>query len=357
MSTRPAPPFSPTQVKKTRRAARRGTGDTTLRDVARLAGVSAITVSRALKTPSVVAPETLTRIQDAVSRTGYVPNLIAGGLASNRSGLVAALVPTIAGSVFLDTVQALTDAFDEAGFQLMLGQSGYSGIREDALINAIVGRRPDGIVLTGIMHSPEGRRRLLASGIPVVETWDLTPTPIDMLVGFSHEKVGREVADFLFAKGYRNPAIVSAEDYRAGLRRSAFAARMRSLGIADLPARIVPAPTTLRHGREGFSDLLAENAEKGAKIDVVFCSSDVLAHGVITEAQARGLNVPKDIAVMGFGDLAFAAFTHPALTTVHIDGMAIGYQAARFIIDRIEGSDMGARVRDIGFSIVERDSV
>ena len=339
--------------KRTRRAARRGTGDTTLADVAKLAGVSAITVSRALKTPTVVAPETLARIQEAVARTGYVPNLIAGGLASNRSGLVAALVPTIAGSVFLDTVQALTDAFDQAGFQLMLGQSGYSGSREDALINAIVGRRPDGIVLTGILHSPEGRRRLLASGIPVVETWDLTPTPIDMLIGFSHERVGMEVADFLYAKGYRRPAIVTAEDYRAGLRRFGFEHRMRSLGVIDLPTRVVQAPTTLRHGREGYSDLLAS----GAALDVVFCSSDVLAHGVITEAQARGLRVPDDVAVMGFGDLAFASFTHPALTTVHIDGMAIGHQAARFIIDCIEGTDIGERVRDIGFSIVERDSV
>ncbi len=342
----------PERVKKLRRAARRGTGDTTLNDVAKLAGVSAITVSRALKTPSIVAPETLARIQDAVSRTGYVPNLMAGGLASNRSGLVAALVPTIAGSVFLETVQALTDAFDNAGCQLILGQSGYGGFREDALINAIVGRRPDGIVLTGIMHSPEGRKRLLASGIPVVETWDLTPTPIDMLVGFSHEKVGREVADYLYAKGYRHPAIVTADDYRAGLRRSGFVQRMLALGVAQLPVHVVPAPTSLRDGREGLSALLLQAPD----IDVVFCSSDVLAHGVLTEAQARGIEVPRDIAVMGFGDLAFASYVHPALTTVRIDGGAIGRQAAQFIMDRIEGRDVGERVRDIGFSIVSRQS-
>ncbi len=342
------------RVPKLRRAARRGTGDTTLNDVAKLAGVSAITVSRALKTPSIVAPETLSRIQDAVSRTGYIPNLLAGGLASNRSGLVAALVPTIAGSVFLETVQALTDAFDEAGCQLMLGQSGYSGFREDALINAIVGRRPDGIVLTGIMHSPEGRRRLLSSGIPVVETWDLTPTPIDMLVGFSHEKVGREVADFLFAQGYRRPAIVTADDYRAGLRRAGFEQRIQALGVAPVPVHVVPAPTTLRDGREGLSALLSEASSPG--IDVVFCSSDVLAHGVVTEAQARGIAVPRDIAVMGFGDLAFASYIHPALTTVHIDGGAIGRQAAQFIMDRIDGREIGERVRDIGFSILSRQS-
>ena len=338
--------------KNTVKRPRRGTGDTTLADVAKLAGVSAITASRALKTPDRVAPETLTRIQDAVSRTGYVRNLMAGGLASNRSGLVAALVPTIAGSVFLDTVQALTDAFDEAGCQLILGQTGYGGFREDALIDAIVGRRPDGIVLTGIMHSTDGRRRLLASGIPVVETWDLTPTPIDMLVGFSHERVGMEVADFLYAKGYRRPAIVTADDYRAGLRRSGFEHRMRALGIASVPLCEVSAPTTLRDGREGLAQLLTA----GQKIDAVFCSSDVLAHGVITEAHARGLDVPRDIAVVGFGDLAFAPYIHPALTTVDIDGAAIGRQAARFILDRIEGRDVGERVRDIGFAIVERES-
>lgn len=335
------------------RAPRRGTGNTTLNDVARLAGVSAITVSRALKRPAVVAPATLARIHDAVARTGYVPNLMAGGLASNRSGLIAALVPTIAGSVFLDTVQALTDACDAAGCQLMLGQSGYTGFREDALINAIVGRRPDGIVLTGIMHSPEGRRKLLASGIPVVETWDLTPTPIDMLVGFSHERVGMEVADFLYRRGYRHPAMVTADDYRAGLRRSGFEARMRSLGVNLVNVRTVSAPTTLQHGREGYAQLLAD----GVPVDVVFCSSDVLAQGVMTEAQARGLRVPADIGVMGFGDLAYASFLHPALTTVHIDGKTIGQQAAQFIFDRIEGREVAERIRDIGFSLVQRDSV
>jgi LacI family gluconate utilization system Gnt-I transcriptional repressor len=173
---------------------RRGSGAVTLHDVAKLAGVAPITASRALNTPSRCPPKCARKVADAVARTGYVPNRLAGGLASTRSRLVAAVVPTISGPVFLETVQSLTEALAERGYQLMLGQSGYSGSREDALLEAIIGRRPDGIVLTGIMHSAEGRRRLLAAGIPVVETWDLTPTPIDMLVGFSHVEVGRAVA-------------------------------------------------------------------------------------------------------------------------------------------------------------------
>ena len=336
------------------RAARRGSGGLKLEDVAKLAGVSAITVSRALNTPDAVSPATLLRVREAIARTGYVPNLMAGALASNRSRLVAALVPTIAGPVFLETIQALTEALDAAGTQLMLGQTGYTGAREDALIDAIVGRRPDGIVLTGIMRSGEGRKRLLASGIPVVETWDLTPTPIDMLVGFSHEKVGEAVAEHLYGLGYRHPAIVTAGDQRALLRRAGFERRMRELGVRKVAAwDVAEPPTTLGHGRAALAGLIAS----GGKVDSAFCSSDALAHGVITEAQARGLVIPRDLAVMGFGDLGFAAHTHPALTTVRIDGTAIGRQAARFILQRVAGEDVGDKVRDLGFSIVVRESV
>ncbi len=338
--------------KKPARAARPGTGGITLSDVARLAGVSSITVSRALNTPAALSPETMERVRSAITRSGYVPNLVAGGLASNRSRLVAALVPTVAGPVFLETIQALTDALAEAGCQLMLGQSGYTGAREDALLDAIIGRRPDGIVLTGIMHSAQGRRRLLASGIPVVETWDITPTPIDMIVGFSHEKVGVAVADYLYGQGYRRPGVVIAEDQRAMRRRAGFEDRLAELGVHGIPVCSVPAPSSLANGRAGFADLRARHPD----IDVVFCGSDVIAHGVITEAQALGLSIPGDVAVMGFGDLPFAAFTHPSLSTVRIDGTSIGRQAAKFILDRAENRDVGPRVRDFGFTITKRAS-
>ena len=321
-------------------------------DVAKVAGVSAITASRALNTPQKVSPDALKRVRDAVERTGYVPNMLAGGLASSRSRLVAALVPTIAGPVFLETVQALTEALAVSGYQLMLGQSGYGGAREDALLDAIIGRRPDGIVLTGIMHSAEGRRRLLGAGIPVVETWDLTPTPIDMLVGFSHEKVGKAVAEYLVAQGRRKLAIVTADDYRAGLRRKGFEVTATQLGLPPLPACVVPAPTTLGNGRAGLADLLSRHPD----IDAVFCSSDILALGVMTEAQARGIAVPGQFAVFGFGDLGFAGDTYPALTTVRINGSAIGYQAARFIVERAEGRTVKERVIDLGFSLVKRSS-
>ena len=202
------------------------------------------------------------------------------------------------------------------------------------------------------MHTPEGRKRLLAAAIPVVETWDLTPTPFDMLVGFSHVDVGRAVAEFLVGKGRRRLAVVAGDDERATRRAHAFQAAARAAGMRDVAAVYVPAPTTLSSGRRALAELLLTS--RG--LDAVFCSSDLLALGILTEAQARGIAVPGQIAVVGFGDLEYAADLHPALTTVRIDGLAIGRQAAQFIVDRAEGRKVDKRVVDVGFSIVERDS-
>ena len=334
------------------RRSRRGSGAITLHDVAKLAGVAPITASRALNHPAQVSEEVRRKVSEAIARTGYVPNRLAGGLASTRSRLVAAVVPTITGPVFLQTVQSLTETLAEHGYQLMLGQSGYEPAREDALLEAIIGRRPDGIVLTGILHSASGRQRLLASGIPVVETWDLTPTPIDMLVGFSHVEVGRAVARFLHGRGRRRLAAVAGDDERAKRRFAAFQAETRLLGLAEVQSVVVPAPTTLRRGRGALADLLAADPS----IDAIFCSSDLLALGVLTEARTRGLSVPGQLAVIGFGDQAFAEDLAPALTTVQIQGGAIGRQAAQFIVDRADGRTVEPRIVDIGFSIIERES-
>src|SRR5262249_11544329 len=158
---------------------------------------------------------------------------------------------------------------------------------------------------TGIVHSAQGRRRLLASGIPVVETWDLTPTPIDMLVGFSHTEVGRAVADFLHARGRRRLAVVAGEDERARRRTDAFVAAAKARGLGEPRVALVPAPTTLRSGRQALAELL----QPTNGVDGIWGSSDLLALGVVTEARSRGLRVPDDLSVVGFGDIDFAADT------------------------------------------------
>lgn len=330
---------------------------TTVLDVARLAGVSAMTVSRALNHPQRVPAATRQRVEAAVQATHYVPNLLACGLRSRRSRLVAAVVPALGSPVFSETVQALTATLGAAGYQLMLGQSGYGPggdpVGEDALLQAVLGRRPDGIVLVGVDHSRRARQLLAGSGVPVVETWDLTPAPIDMLVGFSHADAGAAVCRFLAGQGRRQLAVVSGSDGRAARRAQAFEATADALGL-PAPLRFeVEAPTTLGQGRQALRYLLAQPAG----VDGIFCSSDMLALGVLTEAAHQRIAVPARMGVVGFGDQPFAADAQPALTTVRVDGARIGREAALRVIGRIGGAPapMPATL-DVDFSIVARRS-
>jgi len=323
----------------------------TVVDVARLARVAANTVSRVLNHPEQVADETRERVLEAIRVTGYVPNLLAAGVRSARSQLIAAVVPTVSGPMFLDTIQGLTETLEQKGYQLILGQAGYDGAREDELLNAIIGRRPAGIALIGIAHTQDSRRRLMASGIPIVETWDLTPTPIDMVVGFPHEEIGAAVCEFILGKGRRRPAVVSGRDERAARRTAAFQAAARKGGF-DVPVEWTAAPGTFEGGRAAAARLL----DHDPRPDAVWCSSDLLALGVVAAASSRGMRVPQDLAVVGFGNLAFSAGVTPPLTTVQVDGPRIGRLAAAMLVDRAEGREVAEPSVDVGFSILERGS-
>ncbi|WP_144630530.1 LacI family DNA-binding transcriptional regulator [Bordetella genomosp. 13] len=323
----------------------------TVRDVARAAGVSMITVSRVINTPQHVSPSTLEKVNAAIRALGYVPNLMAGGLRLSRSNLVMVLVPTVAGSLFGGMLTALTRSLEAKGFQLMVGQSGYDAPREDALLRAIIGRRPDGIVLTGVMHSEQGRALLKASGIPIVETWDTTDTPIDMLLSLSHDDIGAAVSRYLHESGKTRQAVLCGDDERAHRRAQSFARTAVQLGLPEPVIHYLPAPTTHAQGREGLRRL-----QQGEGIDSVFCTSDLMASGVITEALAQGLRVPEDLSVVGFGDMEFAASMLPSITSVHVDGAAIGAQAAQMIAARVNGEAPPQAVVRIGFEIVRRDS-
>ena len=320
----------------------------TLHDVARAAGVSLITASRALGNPGLVSEKTIKRVHDAVEATGYTPNLLAGGLKSRRSLMVGGVVPTISVPQFLPTIQALTESLAAAGYQLMLGQTGYDPSREDALINTMISRRPDGIVITGLVYSIAAQEKLRRSRIPVVEIWDLNERPVDMLVGFSHTKVGSAVAGYFLGKGWKRLGIATGDDHRGKMRCEGF---MATLG-REVPTAMVPAPSSLELGRRALRELL----EKEPRLQAVYCSSDQLAQGVLAEAQARGLKVPEQLAVCGFGNAGFAAHMEPSLTSVHVDGTAIGKIAATMIIDRCQGKEIESPVVDVGFRIIERRS-
>lgn len=323
----------------------------TLRDVAQLAGVSPITVSRALAQPDKVATATLVRVEQAARTLGYVPNLAAGTLRSSRSGLVALVVPALSAN-FTHMVEAMTAALARQGYHALLAQTGYDPQREEDLIKALLGRRPDGMVLVGVNHTDAVRQQLRASAIPVVETWDTTPEPIDMLVAVSHEAISRDVCQYLARRGCRHLALVGGGDERSRRRYQVFAQTARTLGLAEPQAWFLPSPTDHGAGRQALRRLRSE----APQIDGVFCSSDALALGMLTEARVQGVLVPGELAVVGAGDLELAATFSPSLTSVRIDAEGLGRAVVDMIVARCAGQADPGQVRHFRFEIVARES-
>lgn len=305
-----------------------------------------MTVSRVMNNPAQVAPETADRVRAAIDRLGYVPNLLAGGLSSRRSRIVAAIVPTIASPMFATSVQAFTDVLDQAGYHTVLGLSGYGKGSEDALLGAILGRRPDGLLLTGATRSAATRRRLATAGVPVVEIWDLADEPTDMIVGFDHRAVGAAVAAFFLARGYRRFAVIAADDPRASARREGYAAALPP-GALVFDSRL-PAPAAIQGGRDALAKL-----PLAAEPTALFCSSDLPAAGAVIEAGLRGIAIPGQLAVCGFGDFEIAQALHPAITTVSVDGAEIGRAAAHALLQRLAGRSP-PRTIAVPFRIIER---
>ncbi len=327
-------------------------GAVTMATVGRMAGVSQVTVSRALSDPTKVSPDTLRRIRDAIEATGFVPNAIAGALASRKSQLITALVPSITNIVYSSLLHGFSDLIREHGYQMMVSETGFDPQQETDMIATHLARRPDGMLLTGIHHSPAARRMLIGAAIPVVEIWDITETPIDRCVGFSHAQIGLASADYALAQGHRHAATITACDARAQRRRDGFVRRFAAETGADIRAIDFPPGTaTLGHGRQAMAQLL----DQGFR-GLVYCSSDQCAHGALIEARARGLDVPGDIAVIGFGDQDFAEHTLPPLTTVKVDRDAMGKAAATALLGRIGGQNDAPTTIDVGFQIVTRGS-
>jgi len=322
-----------------------------MEDVARAAGVSLVTVSRAINTPDRLAPATLASVRAAIQRLRYVPNLTAGSLASSRSGIIAAIVPTIANSIFSDTVDGLAQALVSQRYQLLLGQTHYREDEEARLIDAFLGRRVDGLVLTGIRHARGVRARLERAEIPVVETWDLTSRPIDMAVGFSNHAAGRAAARYLVDKGYDSLAFIGGHDDRSAARLEGFREGARECGIPRVLVETVPSPSSVIDGGRAL-DALCRSARPRA----VFCTNDMLAAGVLFECQRRRFAVPGRVAVMGFADLPIAAGTEPPLTSVQVHSTEMGERAGALLLARLRGDPDAERIVDLGFSVVERAS-
>jgi LacI family gluconate utilization system Gnt-I transcriptional repressor len=323
----------------------------TLDDVAAKAGVSAATVSRFVNNPSVVAPATAERIRSAVEATGYIPNLLAGGLASSKSRMVAVLIPHLTDSIFNDTIETMCEELSAAGMNVMLGITGTSVARAGEMVRAALSRRVDAIISTGLLDQETSD--LVRRGPAVfIQIWELPEDPPGLAVGFSHTAAGRDIARFLAARGYRRPHLVTAEGTRAIMRRDAFLAEWEAISGGPVTQAMVDIPSRFGHARRAF----AEVRRLDPMPDVVVCGSDYLAQGIIVEAQAAGLRVPDSLAVVGFGNSAIAGDMRPTITTVDIDGARIAREAIAAISRHASGEPPRERAIDVGFRLIARES-
>jgi LacI family transcriptional regulator, gluconate utilization system Gnt-I transcriptional repressor len=318
----------------------------TLSAVAERAGVSAITVSRVVRLPEMVAPQTRARVEAAMRELGYVPNQLAGALAGARSKSVGVLVPTIANSIFADTVQGLSDELEPLGYAVILAQSRYDAGREDHMLAALLSRRPEAVIMVGSPATEDGARLLRRAGIPIVETWELPPSPIDAVAGFDNFAAGVAVAKHLVAQGRQNLAFIGGDDPRATRRYNGFSETALRAGL-KAPRRLV-----LERNASGSVAALAELPG----VDAVFAANDAHAIGFLSGLRNAGVlrNGPaaeQPVAVIGLGDLEMGRLIAPSLSTIRVHGDAIGRTAARLILSRD-----GPRRIDLGFELVLRDS-
>jgi LacI family gluconate utilization system Gnt-I transcriptional repressor len=321
-----------------------GKGTPKMTDVAERAGVSAMTVSRALKADGAVSPKTRQRILKAVEELGYVLDQTAGTLSSKRSGFVAALIPSLNNSNFSDTARGLERALEPGGLQLLLGATDYTMEKEERLIEAMLRRRPEGLVVTGGRHTPKARRLLQGAGIPVIETWDLPSAPIEHVVGFSNAESVRALVVWLHGRGYRSIGFIggtSTRDTRGADRRYGYTQAVEALGLPR--GRIVSfgqPPISMEQGGEAMAQMIADWPD----VDAVICVSDLSAFGALMECHRRGWAVPGRVAIAGFGDFEVARCCHPRITTVSVEPGHIGMSAGSLLWRSIESARSGIRL-------------
>lgn len=338
---------------------RRSHGRVTLREVAAHAGVSAMTVSRALRQQGSVSATVAERIQAALDATGYTPNKSAGLLASGQSHIVAALIPNIANSIFAETIQGLSDTLQSQGLELLLAVTSYSQQREEEQLRALLGWAPRALVVTGTDHTRGALRMMRKArdqGVPVLEMWDQSPRSEFLQVGFNHAQAGAAMFHHLRECGFRDLAFVQSNndaDLRAHERCSGFMDAARAAGV---PVRLLRpvAGEPLAAGRQLAATVLGQTTLPQAWA----FTNDLFAGGVLLQALSMGLRIPHDLALLGFGDMPLAAQLGQGLSTLAVPRYAIGQQTGRAISAVCQGHrpDLALQLEALAPRLIVRSS-
>ncbi|MDK1389064.1 LacI family DNA-binding transcriptional regulator [Sinorhizobium sp. 8-89] len=332
----------------------RATGRPTLAEVARIAGVSQITASRALRDVPTVDPGLVSKIREAAKALGYVPNPAARTLASARSQSVIVLVPALSNQLYIETLEAIHNVLRPRGYEVLIGNFHYSREEEEELIRNYLAFQPCGILLTGFDRTEASLHLLEASKVPCVHMMELTQAEDVFCVGFSQEDAGAVVARHLLARGKRRLAYVAAQlDARVLQRGEGFKRALAEAGVLDPALEImVPEASSVGLGGELFGRLLRQHPD----VDGIFFCNDDLAYGAIFEAQRQGIAVPDRIAFVGFNDLPMSAHIVPRLTSIRTPREAVGKHAAHLMLALLAGAEVPDRTVDLEFELVVRES-
>ncbi|MBI3350332.1 MAG: LacI family DNA-binding transcriptional regulator [Burkholderiales bacterium] len=332
----------------------RATGRVTLAEVAQAAGVSPITVSRALRGERAVAPELCERVHAAATALGYVPDPAARALASSRSSHVAVLIPKLSNTLFVELLDAVQTSLVPAGYQTLIGVTHYDAGEEEAVLRSFLAHRPAGLIVTGRDRSPAAAALIEGSGVPCVHVMEVGAEPGGHSVGFSQRDAGRAITRHLLDGDRRHVVYVAAQlDPRTLERGEGYADAMVAAGLQDRVHKLLsPEPSSMALGGALLERVLSEVPDTDA---IFFCNDD-LAQGALLAALRLGVAVPGRVAVAGFNDLPGSDQMVPALTTVATPRREIGEQAAQMLMKLMRGQPVEQPNLDLGFQVVRRAS-
>ncbi|WP_420412080.1 LacI family DNA-binding transcriptional regulator [Roseibium sp.] len=323
-------------------------------DVAQEAGVSAMTVSRALRSPEKVSEKTRQRITAVVNRLGYIPDPNASALAAGKTNVIGVIVPSVTNNVFADVLRGVYEVAEGSKWQLQLGNSRYSPLEEERLVQTFLSQRPAGLIISGQDQSETTDSLLKNADCPIVQVMEVGPSPYDMMIGFSHIEASKVATQHLIDMGYQRPGYIAARlDPRSQRRLQGFREEAEKAGLYN-PNRVVttPKPSNVSLGCELVADLLS----KAPDTDAILCNNDDLALGALFECQRRNIAVPEQIGICGFNDLEMMAAATPAITSIRTHRLDMGQRAMEMMIGTLQGDAPEEKSIDLGFELIPRES-
>lgn len=305
----------------------------TLRDVSEASGVSEMTVSRVLRKKGDVSEATRLRVQEAAKRLGYVPNKIAGALASQRVNLVAVIIPSLGNMVFPEVLSGISEVLADTDLQPVVGVTDYLPEKEEKVLFEMLSWRPSGVIIAGLEHSDASRAMLAQAGCPVVEIMDVDGEPIDSCVGISHRRAGRKMAEAIIAEGYKRIGFMGTKmplDHRARKRFEGFTRTLAKSGIEIADQEFYSGGSALVKGREMTEAMLKRSPD----LDFLYYSNDMIGAGGLLYLLEQGIDVPGQIGLAGFNGVELLEGLPRHLATMDACRREIGERAARIIATR-----------------------